>query len=66
MADLGEIYTPKELRALSPKERAALKKRAIKLVRTSPDIRKIIKKHPTIRKKLKAKLRSLYHQFASN
>jgi hypothetical protein len=60
MADLGQLYTAKELKALGPKKRAALHKRAVQLVRSHPEIRKIVKKHPKIRKTLKTQLRGLY------
>jgi hypothetical protein len=62
MSDLAQLYSSKELKALDAKKRAILKKRAVHHVRTSPDIRNIIKKHPHIRKKLRAKLRPLYKQ----
>jgi len=60
MARLDLIFSDKELKALDQKQRAALTKQAIRLVRTSPDIRNIIKKDPKIRKKLKTKLRPMF------
>jgi hypothetical protein len=60
MAKIDVVFSDKELKALDRKQRAALKKHAIRLVRTSPEIRDIIKKDPKVRKKLKAKLRGLH------
>jgi len=60
MARIDLIFSDKELKALNQKQRATLAKQAIRLVRTSPEIRDIIKKDPKIRKKLKTKLRPMY------
>ena len=60
MCRLDLIYTPAELKALDTKSRATLKEYGIHLVRTSPEIRNIIKKDPKVRKKLKAMLRPKY------
>jgi hypothetical protein len=60
MADLGQLYSAKELKALDAKKRATLEKRAVHLVRTHPEIRKIVKKHPKIRKTLRGELSALY------
>ena len=64
MADLSQLFSAKELKALDAKKRATLRKRAVHLVRTHPEIRNIIKKHPQIRKKLRAKLRPLHKQLS--
>jgi hypothetical protein len=60
MAKIDLIFSDKELKELDRKQREALKKHAVRLVRTSPEIRDIIKKDPKIRRKLKAKLRGLH------
>jgi hypothetical protein len=60
MAKIDLVFSDKELKALDRKQRAALKKHAIHLVRTSAEIRDIIKKDPKIRRKLRAKLRGLH------
>jgi hypothetical protein len=62
MAKIDLVFSDKELKELDRKQRAALKKHAIRLVRTSAEIREIIKKDPKVRKKLKAKLRGLHSQ----
>ena len=62
MCQLNLIYTPNELRALDAKKRKILKKRAVHHVKTSPEIRSIIKKDPKVHKKLRAKLRPLFNQ----
>jgi hypothetical protein len=60
MAKIDLVFSDKELKALDRKQREALKKQAIRLVRTSPAIRAIIKKDPKVRKKLRAKLRGMH------
>ena len=60
MCRIDLVYTAAELRALNSKKRAALTKQGIRLVRTSPEIRNIIKKDPKIRRKLKALLRPAF------
>jgi hypothetical protein len=60
MAKIDLVFSDKELKALDRKQRETLKKHAIRLVRTSPEIREMIKKDPKIRRKLKAKLRDLH------
>ena len=60
MCRIDLLYTADELKALDKKSRAALTKHAIRLVRTSPAIRNIIKKDPKVHKKLKAMLRPTY------
>ena len=60
MADLPCIYSAKELEPLSAKKRAALKKRAVEFVRSSSEIRNVIKQDPKICRMLKTKLRPLY------
>jgi predicted ATPase len=54
MCRIDLIYTAAELKALDRKIRATLTKQGIRLVRTSPEIRNIIKKDPKVRRKLKA------------
>jgi hypothetical protein len=56
------IYSRDELKALDTKSRLALTRLGIRLVRTSPEIRNIIKKDPKVRKKLKALLRPTYNR----
>jgi phage terminase large subunit-like protein len=60
MCRLDLIYTAAELRALNRKKRAALTKQGLRLVRTSPQIRNIIKKDPKVRRKLKTLLRPTF------
>ena len=60
MAKIDLVFSDKELKALDRKQRETLKKHAIRLVRTSPEIREMIKKDPKIRRKLRAKLRGLH------
>ena len=62
MADIGLIFSEEELSALDQKQRATLTKHALRLVRTSPEIRNIIKKDPKVRKILGAELRPLYNR----
>ncbi|HMF21149.1 MAG TPA: hypothetical protein VKG24_03380 [Pseudolabrys sp.] len=62
MARINLIFSESELKTLDRKQRAALQKHAVGLVRTSPDIRNIIKKDPKVRKKLKQKLRATYNR----
>lgn len=57
MCRIALIYTPDELKALDKKSRAALQRFAVRLVRTSPQVRNIIAKDPKVQKKLKALLR---------
>ena len=64
MCRLALIYTRDELSKLNSKERASLQRLGVRLVRTSPQIRNIIKKDLKVRKKLKRLLRSKYSQFA--
>jgi hypothetical protein len=60
MAKIDLVFSKKELKALDRKKRAALQKHAVRLVRTSPEIRDIIKKDPKVRRKLRAKLSSVH------
>ena len=60
MAIIGYLFSAAELKALPRKHHAALLKLARRLVRTSPEIRDIIKKDPKVRKKLRVKLRGLH------
>ena len=61
------VFSEKEVYALRPRQRAILKKRALLQLLLSPEIRKVIKKnptiltkHPEIRKRMKAKLNRTY------
>jgi hypothetical protein len=65
MCIITEIFTAAELRGLGRKSRDTLTKLGIRLVRTSPAIRKIIKKDPRIQKKLKPMLRPKLRQLMS-
>jgi hypothetical protein len=65
-------YSEKELKRLNKRQRAALKKEALRLLRTAAEIRKIIAAqpkhltdHPKIRKALRAKLRRTYNRLKS-
>ena len=58
------VFTEDEVKHLTRKQRAALKKEVLKHLRTAPEIHKIIRadpkhltKHPKIRRALRAKLR---------
>ena len=62
MCRIDLLYTSAELKKLDRKSRATLTKHGIRLVRTSPEIRNIIKKDPKVRRKLKALLRPKYRQ----
>jgi hypothetical protein len=62
MARINLIFSESELKTLDRKQRAALQKHAVRLVRTSPDIWNIIKKDPKVCKKLKQKLRATYNR----
>ena len=62
MARIELIFSEKELNALDRKKRTALTKRAVQLVRTSPEIREIIKQDPKVRRKLRAKLRPMFNK----
>jgi hypothetical protein len=62
MCRIDLVYTAAELKALDRKSRETLTKHGIRLVRTSPQIRNIIKKDPKVRRKLKALLRPKYRQ----
>jgi len=65
-------YSEKELKGLSKRQRAALKKEALRHLRTSPEIHKIINtqpryltEHPKIRRALRTKLRRTYNRLKS-
>ena len=60
MAKIDLVFSNRELKELDRKQRAALQKHAVRLVRTSPEIRDMIKKDPKIRRKLRAKLRGVH------
>ena len=59
---IGKIYSRDELKALDRKSRAALTKLGIRLIRTSPEIRNIIRQDPKVRRKLKVLLRPTYNR----
>jgi hypothetical protein len=62
MAIIGSIFTPAQLKALPRKHHATLLKLARRLVRTSPEIRKVVKQDPKIHRILKRKLRPTYNR----
>jgi hypothetical protein len=62
MCKIDLIYTADELKALDKKSRADLQKHAVRLVRTSPAVRNIIKKDPNVQRKLKTLLRPKFNQ----
>jgi hypothetical protein len=62
MCAITLIYTADELKGLDKKSRDALQKHAVRLVRTSPQVRNIIKKDPNVQKKLKSLLRPKLNQ----
>jgi hypothetical protein len=49
-------FSEKEVKHLGTKQRATLEKEALRHIRTSPEIEKIIRAHPKVKKLLKAKL----------
>ena len=55
MCKIDLIFSKKELKALRKRQRDALEKDAIRHVRTSPEIQKIILGDPRVRKMIKAK-----------
>jgi hypothetical protein len=57
-----KIYSREELEALDRKGRAALIKLGLRLIRTSPEIRNIIRQDPKIQRKLKTLLRPTYNR----
>jgi predicted transcriptional regulator len=62
MAIIGYLFTAAELKALPRKHHATLLKLARRLVRTSPDIRKVVKHDPKIHRILRRKLRPTYNR----
>jgi len=62
MAIIGSIFTAAELKALPRKHHATLLKLARRLVRTSPEIRKVVKQDPKIHRILRRKLRPTYNR----
>jgi len=62
MAIIGSIFTAAELKALPRNHHATLLKLARRLVRTSPEIRKVVKQDPKIHRILKRKLRPTYNR----
>jgi hypothetical protein len=62
MAKIDVVFSDKELKALDRKQRAALKKHAIRLVRTSPEIRKVVQHDPKIHRILRRRLRPTYNR----
>jgi hypothetical protein len=59
------VFSKKEVEGLDPKQRATLAKQALHHIRTSPEIDKIIRAHPKIRKILKAKLAATHSRLKS-
>jgi hypothetical protein len=62
MAIIGYLFTAAELKALPRKHHATLLKLARRLVRTSPDILKVVKNDPKIHRILRRKLRPKYNR----
>jgi hypothetical protein len=62
MAIIGSLFTASELKALPRKHHATLLKLARRLVRTSPEIRKVVKQDPKIHRILRRKLRPTYNR----
>ena len=62
MAIIGYLFTAAELKALPRKHHATLLKLARRLVRTSPEIRKVVKQDPKIHRILKRKLHPTYNR----
>ena len=62
MAIIGYLFTAAELKALPRKHHATLLKLARRLVRTSPEVRKVVKQDPKIHKILRRKLRPTYNR----
>ena len=65
-------YSEKQLKGLNKRQRAALKKEALRHLRTSPEIHKLIyaqpmylTEHPKVRKALRAKLSRTYNRLKS-
>jgi hypothetical protein len=62
MAIIGYLFTAAELKALPRKHHATLLKLARRFVRTSPEIRKVVKHDPKIHRILRRKLRPTYNK----
>jgi hypothetical protein len=58
-------FSEKEVKHLGTKHRAALEKEALRHIRTSPEIEKIIRAHPKVRKLLKAKLATTHSRLTA-
>lgn len=55
MCKINTVLSKNELRALKPRQRMALQKQAIRHVRSSPAIHKIISAHPKVRAIIRTK-----------
>ena len=55
MCKINTVFSKRELRALKPKQRKALEKQAVRHVRNSPEIQKIISSHPKVRSIIRTK-----------
>ena len=55
MCKINTVLSKRELRALTPKQRAALQKQAIHHVRNSRELHKIISAHPRVRTIIRTK-----------
>jgi len=62
MGSPESLYSPEELKKLSKRELAHVKKELRRLLRTSPATRKIIAAHKSHNRTLKAKLRTSLKQ----
>jgi hypothetical protein len=62
MAIIGYLFTARELKALPKKYHATLLNEARRLVRTSSEVRKVVKHEPKIHRILRRKLLPRYKQ----
>jgi hypothetical protein len=62
MAIIGYLFTAAQLKALPRKHHKTLLNAARRLVRTSPEIRKVVKHDPKIHRILIRKLRPTYNR----
>jgi hypothetical protein len=58
-------FSEKEVKHLGAKHRSTLEKEALRHIRTSPEIEKIIRAHPKVRKLLKAKLAATHSRLTA-
>ncbi len=65
MCRIGDVFNPDELKALSKKKRDVLQEYGRLIVLTDPTIRGLIKRNPTIRKRLKGLLKPQLRRLTS-